>query len=283
MKTVFKNYSALAHIWANQLQSYGRSNNMFFDGNTIYSYGKHYQIANILETESGQKICFVNSNSYSNSTSNHTRHVLNSIPKNIKYFYIPFKSNYINKGTLIDSIDLTIKEIETLIKQQLRANNNYNYYNHAFKLWGDILEICDLFNIELPNKPNNFNEAEQKSNHLKKTVIERKEKKEAKAIEKQKENLIKWLNNEYNGQFYNIPIYLRLSKDKKHIETSRGAKVEFNTALSLYSKILNKQSILNEKINGFTILDLSNEKITVGCHIIELNKVHEFFNTLKAC
>jgi hypothetical protein len=281
MKTVFKSHSELAHIWANQLQSYGRANNMFFNQNIIYSYGKHYQIGNFLETENGQKICFVNSNSYSNSTSKHTRHVLNAIPKNIKYFYIPFKSNYINNDTLKDSIHLMIKEIETLIIQQLRANNNYNYFNYASNLWASILEICDLFNIQVPNKASNFDEAEHKANYLISTVVERKEKKEAKAIEKQKDNLIKWLNNEYSGQFYNIPVYLRLSKDKKYIETTRGAKVEFNNALNLYSKILGKQNILNEKINGFTVLDFADEKITIGCHIIELNKVHEFFNGLK--
>lgn len=45
MKTVFPNHNACAHVWAAQSQPEGRSGPLWFDGKTIYSYGRHYAIA----------------------------------------------------------------------------------------------------------------------------------------------------------------------------------------------------------------------------------------------
>src|SRR3954469_7899047 len=46
MKTVFSN-SQVAHVWAQQNQASGRSNNgqFYFEGATIFSYGGHFPIA----------------------------------------------------------------------------------------------------------------------------------------------------------------------------------------------------------------------------------------------
>lgn len=50
----------------------GKASNMFIEGDTIYSYGYHFKIAQRLNTND---IVIVNSDSYSNSTSKHQGHV----------------------------------------------------------------------------------------------------------------------------------------------------------------------------------------------------------------
>src|SRR3990167_11090978 len=45
MRKILKNNREVAHIWAQQKQSEGKSGNMFFEGDTIYSYGHHFPIA----------------------------------------------------------------------------------------------------------------------------------------------------------------------------------------------------------------------------------------------
>ena len=71
MRTSLKNHAEVAHFWANQVQEEGRAGNMFFEGDVIYSYGKHFPIATFTTTPSGQKVILFNAASYSISTSQH--------------------------------------------------------------------------------------------------------------------------------------------------------------------------------------------------------------------
>lgn len=68
MPTVFDN-SMVAHVWAQNRQSGGRSSNgnFYFSGRTLYSYGSHFAVGCIAENG----VVFLNSDSYSISTSRH--------------------------------------------------------------------------------------------------------------------------------------------------------------------------------------------------------------------
>lgn len=69
-QTVFSNDMA-AHVWAQQRQQSGRSNNgnLYFDGPTLYSYGSHFP-AGVIAADG---TVFLNADSYSISTSRHQR------------------------------------------------------------------------------------------------------------------------------------------------------------------------------------------------------------------
>lgn len=68
VKSVFDN-SMLAHVWAQQTQTFGRSNNgnLYFEGRALYSYGSHYMVALILDSG----VCLINEAKYSVTTSGH--------------------------------------------------------------------------------------------------------------------------------------------------------------------------------------------------------------------
>lgn len=76
MKKVFGSHRQLAHVWAQQNQPEGRSSDgrMFFDGPTLYSYGRHYAIAKFSTDRKGNPIVLFNSAGYSLSTATHTRY-----------------------------------------------------------------------------------------------------------------------------------------------------------------------------------------------------------------
>lgn len=69
MAEVFSN-SMVAHVWAQQRQPYGRSNNgnFYFERETLYSYGTHFPVG-IFAGPGGP--VFLNSDSYSISTEGH--------------------------------------------------------------------------------------------------------------------------------------------------------------------------------------------------------------------
>lgn len=71
MKRVFSNSNQVAHVWAQLTQSEGRSSNMYFEGATLYSYGRHYPLGIILENKKGERLAIINRTGYSVTTSKH--------------------------------------------------------------------------------------------------------------------------------------------------------------------------------------------------------------------
>jgi hypothetical protein len=174
MKTVFSSHKQLSETWAKQTQPKGRCSNMFFENQVIYSYGYHYEIAHFIETPNGQKVCFINSNGFSSSTSKHTNHVFRSIPKDILTFYVPFtidggywyKNQWLSVENLPKIINKMMECINTLISKQLTARTNSHYFSQAYNQYAKALHICELFNLENPVLPQNWFEAENKSNSI---------------------------------------------------------------------------------------------------------------------
>lgn len=288
MKKVFNSNSQLCHAWANKLQDYGKGSSMFFEGPVIYSYGHHYEIARFVDAPNGEKVVFVNSNGYSKTTAKHTSHVFNSIPDGIKVFEIPFikgstwngSQNYFNIKFLPNILELMLKNVQNLLDEQLKARSTFYKFYEASEIYSNICEISKLFNLSEPKRPNNWLDAQIKSNDLRNTQQERQEKKQAKELEKSFELLAKWLCHEYNGQLYNLPIHLRISKDGKLIETTKGAKVQLSEALQLVNKIKNGENVLGYKIDGFTVIDTNQDQIKIGCHTMSWNIINNFLQTI---
>ena len=284
MKTTFSN-SQLSHVWANQLQSFGKGSNMHFDGNTIYSYGSHYEIAQIVTTANGQKVYFVNSNGYSNTTAKHTNHVWRAIPDIFPVFKVPFKitsSYYSGSRTqsfrveyLPEIIDAMLLDVKNELTKQINARTYFGYFSSASQMFDDILNICELFDLPKPQRPSNYLDAQIKAQHLRETQTQREDKKAAKELQKSLELLTKWLNHEYNGQLYNIPVHLRVSSDGKLIETTKGAKVQMSEALRLLSKLRSGEDVNGYKIDGFTVIENNSDRVKIGCHEISWNIINK--------
>jgi hypothetical protein len=286
MKKVFSSHASLAHAWANQTHEIGKASAMFFDGPVIYSYGYHYEIARFIQAPNGENVVFINSNGYSNSTGKHTNHVANAIPKNIKKYFIPFhrsggyyqrdnKLTIENLPAIIENMAINCKN---LYFDQIKARTNTYYFDRANSLYNKILDICLLFNLQAPNMPDNYIEAENKYNFLINTQTQRENIKAAKELEKSRELLIKWQKHEFNGQLYNIPVHLRISKDGQFIETTKGAKVDYVKGLELFNRLVNKENVSGHKIDGFTVLENNSEALTIGCHVINWPVINQFFN-----
>ena len=67
MRRVFSSHSEVCHVWAQQTQSEGKAGNIFFAGKSIYSYGRHFEMARFIDEET----VFITSRGYSVSTAKH--------------------------------------------------------------------------------------------------------------------------------------------------------------------------------------------------------------------
>lgn len=153
MKKKFQSNSELCKVFAQQNQTHGQGNNMFFEYQTIYSYGHHYEIAQIVEAKNGEKIAFVNSNTYSNTTSKHTNHVLRAL--NIRYFFVPFtiagnsfsRADYFKMSDLPDYIDKLKRKMNGLLFKQKNARKNTYHLQLAENEFNKINNIAILFDL----------------------------------------------------------------------------------------------------------------------------------------
>lgn len=87
MKTVFEN-SMLAHVWAQQSQPEGRGSNFFFDGPTIYSYGRHFPIASFIKNDKGLPAVLFTDQDYSVTTSRHKHYTRQALPRGVRIFTV---------------------------------------------------------------------------------------------------------------------------------------------------------------------------------------------------
>jgi hypothetical protein len=87
MKTRFTN-AMCAHIWAQQNQSHGHSDNMHFTDSTLYSY--KMPIARFVTTYTGKKVVLRTSEKFSVTTSSkHEPAVSRALSNSIKVFHVP--------------------------------------------------------------------------------------------------------------------------------------------------------------------------------------------------
>lgn len=265
MKNIFTN-SELAHIYANQSQPTGRNYNgsFYFDGKTIYSYGRHFPIAKIVRNESGNECMLFTYRSYSNSTSKQVS-IVKSATRQYKkiYCYSPEDSHELNFKSW-----LNLAEIETTKLQ--KAKKPELYLNQLGILNREALEYAEFFNIEIPitlqavlsikDKKENLVYMSKKDELIK---IEKAKKEKAQKIE-YKEQLKKWFNFEtgrvYGG--FNFD-FLRLNENR--VETTQAVQIPLELAKRLHNKIKTNTLKVGESLLDYKVNEVGNI-IKIGCH-----------------
>lgn len=114
-RKVFEN-AMVAHVWAQQSHSEGRSNNgnFYFHGDTIYSYGRHFPIARFSTDKS---VVWFTSRGYSVSTSGHIRYTqdaLHGLP--VTVIRVPDLGQF-------DEKHVSAEQRETIERQLMRAQD----------------------------------------------------------------------------------------------------------------------------------------------------------------
>lgn len=69
MRTTYNSNTELIEIFKKQSQSFGKANSLFFENDTLYSYGRHYPLALFVKPDT----VLINDVGYSVTTSKHIR------------------------------------------------------------------------------------------------------------------------------------------------------------------------------------------------------------------
>lgn len=145
MKKVFKNNFEVCHIWASQTQKEGRANNIFFENKSIYSYGKHFEIARFYKQNNNEVVLFT-TQSYSMTTAQHMGLVKNAI-SHYQIFYVPFVN-----GEHEENIKDYLKRIDENRILAIRARKNGEYPETDYVISIFTEQEKNIFNLPIEGR-----------------------------------------------------------------------------------------------------------------------------------
>jgi len=301
----------IPHLWAHRIQDEARNRqgNLYFTGDTIYSYGSHFPIARHVVSEAGERAVLFTIATYSVTTSSHCSAVRSAIPSGIPVFHVPNVCHGRYSGSELTADDHAgnladyTERIEKHVIISARARSSYAKewnHEHAVRLRGEAFAYCAFFDLPVPNIPR---VPELDSEAL--TAIRKREAKRAAEKAEQtrrenereairhSENMAKWRAGEYDGGFpYGFPIMLRIVGDE--VQTSLGARFPVShakRALAFVRKV--RESRQAYVRNGHTIhlgpyaIDRIEADGTVkaGCHVVswdEIERIAPFLDSFPA-
>lgn len=288
----------VAHNWANQTNSHGKGSNFFYDGKSIYSYGYHFEVGRIVETEKGNEIVLLNNASYSVSTSKHqgyARQACNhiesfSLPLNkdarlpfTNYNFVAFFNHYGN--IVIESSKKAMRSRkygDLHLKDAVKAVDDWN------KLRSYFPSLCEgIKRLTLPSdiQVKKLNDKDKKERA--------KERKEKQARIERDENA--WLNYDQNYVSRMARCLLRQrqvsyipeqgcapqSRLVDEVETSHGARVPLQDAKLFFNAIKRfkdspKACLDRFKVGNFRLSNLTPNGANIGCHFIAWSEMERF-------
>jgi len=297
----------IPHLWAHRTQDEARNRqgNLYFSGDTIYSYGSHFPIARHVTNDGGERAVLLTTRTYSVTTASHCSAVRSAIPSGIRVFHVPNVCHGRYSGSDITADDhasnLTdyIERIEKHVVTSVRARSSYTKewnHEHAVRLRDEALAYCAFFGLSIPNLSEvpkldsdaltaiRKREAKRAAEKAEQTKRER-----AEAIVRQQELITKWRTGLYSGCLYDVPVMLRIDGDE--VMTSRGARFPIShatRALTFVRKI--RESGEAYVRNGHTIhlgpyaLDRIEPDGTVraGCHVVSWEEIERISTALDS-
>lgn len=303
MKTKFNNRE-LAHVWAGQKQQQGSGSNMILDGASIYSYGRHFEIARWVNG-----VVLFNSARYSNSTAKHQNHVLRAI-NHATIFHVPSMTDHsANVCAYLAAVEAArgaalraVRHADMHSNSARRAADAGAHYVEVFKkdipvkLRAEMRRVCKLVNAGKL-----FTAAEL----AKLAAVEsRRADADKKREERAAAQRLAWeagaparaLNAEHEkaltedkrretprlleawaagADIDTDPLYIagyftptRLRLKDGRVETSRGAQITERKARELWAGLVRGADVSGIELDNFTVTSWDGAVLIVGCHDI---------------
>ncbi len=297
----------IPHLWAHRTQEEARNRhgNLYFTGDTIYSYGSHFPIARHVVSEAGERAVLLTTATYSVTTSSHCSAVRSAIPSGTRIFHVPIVCHGRYNGSELTTNDHAgnladyAERIEKHVITSARARSSYaKEWNHerAVRLRDEAFAYSAFFGLPVPSIPEvpeldsealtaiRKREAKRAAEKAEQTKRER-----AEAIVRQQELITKWRAGQHSGCLYDVPAMLRIVGDE--VQTSRGARFPIAHAkrgLAFVRKV--RGSGQPYVRNGHTIhlgpyaIDRIEQDgtVTVGCHVVSWEEIERIAPSLDS-
>jgi hypothetical protein len=262
----------VAHMWAHNTKTHARGSNLFFEGNVIYSYGRHFPIARLIPG-----FVLFTTRGYSQTTSIHisiVRQAVSHMP--IVYVNDPCASPSESRREAQRAIE---RELSNSNKPRIRESTRLGHKARALNLANQFNAYIDAIgeNQDLKFDVSQFENLRKELEELARIAAERKAAQEAKRMEEMRETIEKWRIGEYHGYIHVGAPLLRLNGE--NVETSKGAKIPVCDARKLWPIVEACRTGSREFTPGMPLGDYRLTKIrgdgsiVVGCHDIGYSEI----------
>lgn len=287
MKRVRKD---VCHVWAHQLQSDARYGNIFFEGDTIYSYGTHFPMARIL-TVNGKRVVLFTTRSYSSTTAGHKSEARQAIPHGTPVFYVEDVTEKPSRKSLDQYAARIAYQSTTVTNSRSRMGFELEQLK---KLVDEANTFCETFGFKTRfTMPANVDEmkalAAERTAKAKRDAKNREKKlaaQKAKEVAARLEKLEQWKQGAsvYPGSVGGYE-HLRLTPDGTEVETTANAVVPLKHVNRVAKLILtNVAAGVEWHTNGETIRvgeynleSISpNGDVRIGCHLFARAEIERF-------
>lgn len=296
IKRSFSNSDQVFHLWANKVQDSAYSKNVSFDGASIYSYGRHYELGRHVEFR-GKSIVLINTAGYSKTTSKHICYAKRAVDHLHALDAPDFASELSSKslGTVVRESILTeqarlVDDLMGVFSQRRFWSDTYaERYQDDLTLIRFNLKCEELGFPELVLEPSDeykqmYGEcaafARERLNKLQSP--EAQAKREEERLKRAESAIRAWRNGgPLTDAVRNLQNQiLRINGDE--VQTSRGASVPLSHALRLLRMLNRGTAKAGEKVGHYALSGLSKSApnthdggetmIRIGCHTISLNE-----------
>jgi len=286
MKTVFSSHNECAHIWASQSQYEGRAGNIFFEGDTVYSYGRHFPVARFAPEFGG--IVLFTDRGYSNSTSKHKGIIRGAIPSAYTVIYCDDPSRPASHN-----LDIWARRVDRLRGEFAAKKNKQGRAKLAGEIFANscaAIAYCDALKIDAPGFTCSTTDEDNSREYGAIVAREREAKATIRRAEYEKksaleaaERLALWQAGEYvpSHGFNYCDTVLRIKGE--NIQTSRGAQIPVADALKIYplldrakrsGKTL-EAGLHNINLGSYRFNSFDGNTLIVGCHSIAWNEIEK--------
>jgi hypothetical protein len=137
-------HNEVAHAWANQTGRHRKGFNMFYEGDTIYSYGYHFPIARIVDAPNGERVVLFTTENYSVSTSKHKTYTWRACGHR-KVFHVPF----VRRLDCADNVESYKARIKDAFEKAKRARvYTQHHLDQAHALIAEVKDFIRVFQVE---------------------------------------------------------------------------------------------------------------------------------------
>ena len=285
MQPVFTSQQCI-HVWAQQTQREGRNSrrSIFFEGPSIYSYGRHFEMAKFIEG-----VVLVNCARYSVTTSKHQSWVRRAITQ-YQSFEVPSMFDHsANVAYLID-------QAREHCDKATRARTAGEWLmGRANEYVGQTRAYLNAFRTPVPHSHLEVWHALREERYLKSevqaTILQRTREAQAKERDAQRareavqraqevEQVEKWRAGESVGRYFSA---MALRVKGEVVQTSRGAEVPIIEAKILYRLLVLTPSLaIGRRVGRFTVSNVTETEIVIGCHTIPLDEIERIAPAVMA-
>jgi hypothetical protein len=303
IRETFNGKDAVAHAWSRQDQERGREadktgGRIFFEGPTIYSYGRHFPIATFYQRKGKEKIVLFTKREYSPTTSAHMGAARGAVSHHrIIYCESPTDAESGNHG---DNMRHWESAAQSLALKLSKATKPEKYLSQIANLRREMQEYAEYFSIsKLSYKATGgkltrfrYLMIESKEGGTKATAKEiaarkkyekefaaKRAKAEAKAIQEFRD----WKSDHVRESEWS---FLRMDPNSGDVQTSKGIQFGRSEAKEYYFRLKRFQSKVNNgedikdnldrygmEFEGYTLRTITADHFEIGCHKIQFSEL----------